>query len=226
MKGKTVIVTGANRGLGLELCRQFKAAGAEVIGTARDPRGAIDLRTLEVQIEPLDVSDDPSVETLAERLDGVAIDVLVNNAGVGGAGNGVMSLDMDRAREFFEVNTLGPIRVTRALLPHLRRGEDRKIVHISSLMGSLQENSVGGYYCYRASKAALNMMNRSLAAELAGQGFVCTVCHPGWVRTRMGGSSAPVSPQESASGLVRVVAGLSKGHNGRFFDYTGRELPW
>ena len=226
MKDKTIIVTGANRGLGLELCRQFKAAGATVIGTARDPKAAIDLRTLEVQIEPLDVAEDDSVDELAKRLDGVAVDILINNAGIGGAGNGVMSLDMDRARQFFEVNSLGPIRVTRALLPHLRRGEERKIVHISSLMGSLQENSVGGYYCYRASKAALNMMNRSLAAELAGQGFVCAVCHPGWVRTRMGGTSAPVSPQESASGLIRVVASLAKGHSGRFFDYTGRELPW
>ena len=226
MKGQTVVVTGGNRGLGLEFCRQLRSLDAKVIATARDPRGAIDLRALEVRIEPLDVSDESSIATLAERLAKVDIDILINNAGMGGSGNGVGTLDFADMERFFAVNSLGPLRVTRSLLPHLRRGKGRRIVHITSKMGSLTENIEGGYYGYRTSKAALNMIHRCLAAELAGQGFVGVVLHPGWVRTGMGGNHAPVSPQESVRGLLGVIARLKRKDNGRFFDYTGAELSW
>lgn len=226
MRGQTAVVTGANGGLGLELCRQLVEAGARVIGTARQPRAAVDLRALEVEVEAVDVTDRESVSRLAERLGDRAVDLLLNNAGVGGAGRGIADLDFAKLEEAFAVNSLGPMRVTQALLPNLRRGRGRKIVHITSRMGALSENLEGGYYGYRASKAALNMLNRSLAVELAGQGFVCVVLHPGWVRTRMGGTRAPLSPSESVRGLLRVIGGLKRRDNGRFFDYTGAELPW
>jgi NAD(P)-dependent dehydrogenase (short-subunit alcohol dehydrogenase family) len=226
MKGQIVVVTGANRGLGLEFCRQLRELGANVIATARQPQSAIDLRALEVRIETLDVSSAESVAALAESLADVAVDLLINNAGMGGASNGVGTLDFDELERFFAVNSLGPLRVTKALLPHLRRGRGRRLVHVTSRMGSVSENTEGGYYGYRASKAALNMIHRCLAAELAGQGFVSIVVHPGWVRTAMGGHHAPVSPSESVRGLLSVIARLERSDNGRFFDYTGTELPW
>ena len=226
MKGQTVVVTGANRGLGLELCRQLQDLGAEVIATARNPQAAIDLRALEVRIEPLDVGDIQSVESFAERVNGGSVDVLINNAGVGGSGNGVGSLEFSELEKFFSVNSLGPLRVTKALLPVLRRGKGRRIIHITSRMGSLTDNIEGGYYGYRASKAALNMFHRCLAAELAGQGFVCVALHPGWVRSGMGGNHAPLSPQESTRGLLSVICRLERRDNGKFFDYTGTELAW
>jgi NAD(P)-dependent dehydrogenase (short-subunit alcohol dehydrogenase family) len=226
MRDQTVVVTGGNRGLGLELSRQLQSLGAEVIATARDPRAAIDLRALEVRIEPLDVSDAESIESFANRLAHVDIDILINNAGIGGSGNGVGSLDFSELERFFLVNSLGPLRVTRALLSNLRRGKGRRIVHVTSKMGSLTENIEGGYYGYRTSKAALNMVHRCLAAELAGQGFVCVALHPGWVRTGMGGNHAPLSPRESVRGLLGVIARLQREYNGRFLDYTGAEIPW
>ena len=193
MKGQKVVVTGANRGLGLEFCRQLRELGAEVIATARRPQAAFDLRTLEVRIETLDVTSAESVEAFATSLGDIEIDLLINNAGSGGAGNGIGTLDFDELARFFAVNSLGALRVTKALLPNLRRGRGRRLVHVTSRMGSLTENTEGGYYGYRASKAALNMIHRCLAAELAGQGFVSVVVHPGWVRTAMGGNHAPVS---------------------------------
>ena len=226
MKGQIAVVTGASRGLGLELCRQLKHSGAEVIGTARDPQTAVDLRALEVRVETLDVSDPASVAMFAEHLGETDVDVLINNAGVGGAGEGISTLDIDDVETKFQINTLGAIRVTQALMPHLRRGSGRKIAHVTSRMGSIGDNGEGGYYGYRISKAALNMFNRSLSVELVGQGFVCVVLHPGWVRTQMGGSSAPQTPEESARGMVQVISRLRRQDTGRFFDYTGAELSW
>ena len=221
-----VLVTGANRGIGLELCRQLVAARARVIATVRRPEAAQELATLPVSIEALDVSDPESVEALAERLDEVELDVLVNNAGMGGVGDGIQDLDFENMQEAFAVNSLGPLRVTQALLPHLLRGQRRTVVHISSNMGSLTNNLQGGCYAYRASKTALNMLNRCLALELAGKGFTCTVLHPGWVQTDMGGEGAPVPVVESVRGLLRVIVNLTPEDNGRFLDFEGKELPW
>ena len=226
MRGQVSVVTGANRGLGLELCRQLKHAGSEVIGTARDPQTAVDLRALEVRVEELDVAQAESVGSFAERLGDTKVDLLINNAGVGGAGEGIANLDFDDVEQKLQINTLGAMRVTQALLPNLRRGKGRKIAHLTSRMGSIGDNGEGGYYAYRISKAALNMFNRSLAVELVGQGFVCVVLHPGWVRTRMGGSTAPQTPEESARAMLELIARLRRQDTGRFFDYTGAELRW
>lgn len=226
MKGQRVVVTGSSSGLGLEFCRQLQKLGAEVIGTARDPKKAIDLRALEIRTEKLDVGDGASVGEFAERMGDEPIDMLINNAGIGGEINGVSSLDFPTLAEFFSVNSLGPLRVTQALLPNLRDGAKRRVIQISSRMGSVGDNSEGGYYAYRASKAALNMFHRCLAAELAGQGFVCVALHPGWVRTRMGGNRAPLTPRASVSGMLQVIGRLRRSDNGKFLDYTGAPVPW
>lgn len=223
---QTVLITGANRGIGLEMARQFSERGYVVIGTARKPDEATDLKALKVQVEQLDVIDSASVSALARRLDGVPIDLLVNNAGVGGQTAGSFAaVDFDKVAHTFDVNSLGPMRVTQALLPNLEAGEGRTIVQITSVMGSIEQNG-GGFFGYRASKAALNMLNKSLAVELGKQGFVCVALHPGWVKTRMGGAGAPVEPEDSVAGILEVIDGLTPDDNGRFLDYQGKTIPW
>jgi NAD(P)-dependent dehydrogenase (short-subunit alcohol dehydrogenase family) len=227
MKDHTFVVTGANRGLGLEFCRQLTAAGADVVATARDPVVAAELRRLSpARVEALDVADAASVASFAAALGETPVDVLINNAGIGGSSAGIAALDLDETARFFAVNSLGPLRVTQALLPHLLRGRRRTVVQITSNMGSIANNAQGGYYSYRASKTALNSLNRTLSLELAGKGFVCVALHPGWVRTDLGGAGAPLTPGESVRGLLQVIAGLSPKHNGGFFDHTGAALPW
>ena len=223
---KTWIVTAANRGLGLEFARQLAARGERVIATARDPQAATALAKLKVRVEPLDVADAQSVERFGAALAGEPIDVLINNAGVGVRSRSLEEIDFDDMRYFFDVNTVGPLRVTRALLPGLRAGNAKKIVNITSRMGSIEDNGSGGAYEYRASKAALNMVTRSLALDYGSEGFVCVVLHPGWVQTDMGGSGAPVKPEDSISGMLGVIDRLSPEYNGEFLDFTGESLPW
>lgn len=223
---KVALVTGANRGIGLEFAEQLQAAGYKVIGTARKPREAADLRALGVQVEQLDVADGDSVRALAERLKSQPIDLLINNAGISGhAAPSFEATDFDQVAHTFEVNSLGPMRVTQALLPNLEAGSDKAIVGVTSIMGSL-ENSGGGYYGYRASKAALNMFKTSLSSELGPRGYTIVLIHPGWVQTRMGGDSAPVPTAESVAGMVAVILELEPKDNGGFVDYQGEPLPW
>ena len=222
----TALVTGANRGIGLELATQLKAQGYQVIGTARKPSGAKELQALDVRVEQLDVTDGDSVVVLAQRLQGVPIDLLINNAGVGSSGGDrITDTDFDQLALLFAVNSTGPMRVTQALMDNLQAGEGKTIVQISSVMGSIQK-TWGGAYGYRASKTALNMMNKNLAVELQAEGFTCVVLHPGWVKTRMGGAGAPVEPAASVAGMLKVIGGLKPSDTGRFFDYQGAEIPW
>ncbi|MFO7609878.1 MAG: SDR family oxidoreductase [Candidatus Krumholzibacteriia bacterium] len=224
--GRTVLVTGANRGLGLEFARQLTGAGATVIGTARDPAAAGELAALGARVEPLDVTDAASVATLARSLQGVKLDALLNNAGYFGHRGGIAELDPETARREFEVNALGPLRVTRALLPNLRLGTAKLVMNVSSGMGSLEGAGSGGAAGYRASKAALNMLTVVLAAELKDEGFVCVAMSPGWVRTDMGGSGASLAPAESVAGILAVLGGLGPQDTGRFLNHDGTELPW
>ena len=223
---KTVLVTGANRGIGPEFVRQLKAQDYVVIGTARKPDEAADLKALDVRIEQLDVTDEASVKALASSLEGMKIDLLINNAGVGGHNaKNFRATNFDEIAQTFDVNSLGPMRVTQALLDNLDARDGKTIAHISSIMGSIEGNG-GGYYGYRASKAALNMFNKSLAAELRKQGYTSVVMHPGWVKMRMGGTGAPVEPEDSVAGMLQVIQNLGPADNGRFIDYQGKELPW
>jgi NAD(P)-dependent dehydrogenase (short-subunit alcohol dehydrogenase family) len=222
----TVLITGANRGIGLECARQFAAKGYKVIGTVRDPADASELSAVADRVEPLQVTDAASVAALAHRLHGVAIDILLNNAGVFDPNDvTVDKVDFAVMEQTLAVNTVGPLRVTQALLPNLRAGKRRTIVNLSSQLGSIADSS-GRWYAYRASKAALNQINKTLSAELAPEGFTCVVLHPGWVRTDMGGAGATYSPQESVGGLVAVIEKLGPSDTGRFYDFKGTPIPW
>ncbi len=223
---KTVLITGANRGIGLEFVKQYKQAGYRVIGTARKPEKASQLKTLGARVEQLDVTDPNSISTLANSLKDVQIDILVNNAGVRGDRSATLdTLDFDRIEQTFAVNAFGPIRVTQALYKNMQRSDIKKIIQISSIMGSIQ-NSRGGDYDYRASKTALNMLNKSLASELLSQGYISVVLHPGWVKTDLGGANARLTPTDSVTGMIKVIDRLEPKDNGHFYDYQGQEIPW
>jgi NAD(P)-dependent dehydrogenase (short-subunit alcohol dehydrogenase family) len=222
----TVLITGANRGLGLELARQYTADGWQVIGTARRPDTADDLRDLDVTVMQLDVTDQASVEQLAEDLDGQSIDVLINNAGILSMVHSITEIDFEELNRVLAVNTVGPIRVTQALLPNLRAGKMKKIINTSSVAGSISGKTRGGPYGYSESKAALNMFTRSLAGELKADGFICIVIHPGWVQTDMGGAHAAVTVADSAAGIRSVIENLSAEDSGEFRTFEGQQLPW
>jgi NAD(P)-dependent dehydrogenase (short-subunit alcohol dehydrogenase family) len=224
--GTTVLITGANRGIGLEYARQLSEKGYTVIGTARTPGEADELDVVADRIEPLDVADPASVAALAERLKGVPIDILINNAGIFDRRDVTIDkVDFEVLELTFAVNTLGPLRVTQALLPNLRAGQRKIVIGMSSQLGSI-ERSNGRWYAYRSSKSALNQINKILSEELGPEGFVFTVLHPGWVRTDMGGPSATYTPEESVRGLIAVIEGLGPEDNGRFYDFQGEPIPW
>lgn len=218
----TALVTGANRGIGLELCRQLAARGDQVIAVCR--KAGPDLDKLGVRVEQgVDIADADSVEALARRLEGVSLDLLLNNAGVLGQ-EGLDHLDFEAIRRQFEVNALGPLRVTAALLPLLSKGS--KVAIVSSRMGSIADNSSGGSYGYRMSKAAVNAAGRSLANDLAMRGIAVVILHPGFVRTAMTGHNGMVDPPESARGLLARIDELGLKSTGRFMHMSGEELPW
>jgi NAD(P)-dependent dehydrogenase (short-subunit alcohol dehydrogenase family) len=220
------VVTGANRGIGLELCRQLAARGDQVFATAREPARATELRGLGVKVQALELRDQASVDAFGKALDGVAVDVLVNNAGRGGAGPGIDELDWDIVADYFWVNAIGTMRVVQALLPAMRRGRAKKIIQLSTAMASIADNHSGGSYAYRSSKAALNMLNRSLAYELLPEGFTCLAMNPGWVQTDMGGPNARLTVAESVTGMLRVIDRTGPGETGKFVSHAGTELAW
>jgi NAD(P)-dependent dehydrogenase (short-subunit alcohol dehydrogenase family) len=226
----TYLVTGAGRGIGLEMTRQLSARGDMVIATTRrDAPGLSQLALAPgkpVRVERLDVADAASVDALRRRLEGVPVDVLVNNSGVGGAGGALPDVDADEMERVYRVNAVGPLRVLQALLPNLKAGKRKLVANVTSRMGSIEDNGSGGYYAYRASKAALNMVTRSLAVDLSPAGFTCVVLHPGWVRTDMGGPGAPLSVEQSVAGLLSVLDRVGPADSGKFFDHTGAPLPW
>jgi NAD(P)-dependent dehydrogenase (short-subunit alcohol dehydrogenase family) len=227
MAKRIMLVTGANRGLGLELARQYHADGWSVIGTARDVDEATKLRSLGVTVEALDVTSGESVRALARRLEGRPLDLLINNAAISGKFPAQLSaLDAEEFQRVLQVNVLGPARVTQALLENLRAGSGKTIVCLTSELGSIELNTSGGFYGYRESKAALNMLVRDLAAELAGAGFVCIAMSPGWVKTDMGGPGAPLTPSESVTAMRKVIAGLKPGDTGQVWSHDGTTLPW
>jgi NAD(P)-dependent dehydrogenase (short-subunit alcohol dehydrogenase family) len=228
------VVTGANRGIGLELVRQLRERGDEVEACARSPKLATELQALagdRVRIHQLDVTDTASVRALAESLRDAAIDIVFNVAGVEGGPNQSLAklaehLDLEDVASTYEVNSMGPLRVSVALLPHVRRGKAKKLVHITSGMGSISDNTSGGSYAYRMSKAALNMMSRSLARDLAGDGIASYVINPGWVQTDMGGSRAPTPVDESVRGILREIDRATLDDSGEFLNWKGNRYAW
>ncbi len=226
-KGDTVLITGANRGIGLALATEFHQQGYKVIATARKPDKATALNKLGIEVQQLDVADKASVDALALRLEGRSIDILLNNAGIKGhSASSFKDLDIEQLDRVLDVNSLGVLRVTQALLPNLQQGSGKVVASISSRMGSIAQNNSGGALGYRASKTALNSFNKSLSVEFAPQGFTFVVLHPGWVRTDMTGDSATYSTEQSAEGLLQVISGLNKSDNGRFYDFKGDSISW
>lgn len=226
------VITGASRGIGLEFVHQLLRRGDTVDAGVRSPEGAKRLEPLaresgnRLRIHALDVESDASIRAFAADVCSQPVDVLINNAGVPGLWCALSDVDYGDMSRTFAVNALGPLRVTTALLPALRRGGPRKVAHVSSRMGSVAENNEGGAYAYRMSKAALNMGVRTLANDLRQEGFTTVVLHPGWVQTDMGGPQAPLPAPDSVRGMLRIIDGMGPEHTGRFFDYQGAEVPW
>lgn len=223
----TYLLTGGNRGLGLEFARQLsKRDGVTIIATARDVGRATDLARLVHQVLPLDLQDEDSIRELGLRLSDRPIDVLINNAGVSSDQKTVTSLTQAELRRVFDVNAFGPMLMTRHVLAGLRAGERKMVFNITSVLGSIAGNSGGSSYAYRASKAALNMLTVSLANELRGEGFTCVAVHPGWVQTDMGGPGAPLTVEQSVTAMLKLLDGLKPDDTGRFFNYDGATIPW
>ncbi|TJZ78899.1 SDR family oxidoreductase [Chitiniphilus eburneus] len=222
---KTLLLTGANRGLGLEFVQQYLAAGWRVIAIARQHADALTAAPPpSLRLLSLDVTDWHAVATLGDRLADERIDLLLNNAGrYGGDAQELGKLDAEEWLRVLAVNTIAPAMLVQALLPRLATGA--VIASISSKMGSIEQNTSGGAYLYRSSKAALNAANRSLALDLRGR-HTCVVLHPGWVQTDMGGASAPLTPHESVRGMRAVLERVMPADSGGFFDYDGAPLPW
>ena len=216
-----ILITGANRGIGLELARQLQARGDEVIAGCRSPSPELQALGVEV-VDGIDVADDGSVASLAEAVGDRPLDVLINNAGIL-TSESLDDLDLDRIRTQFEVNTLGPLRVTKALLPRLGRGA--KVAIISSWMGSLAENTSGGSYGYRISKCAVNMAGLNLAHDLRPKGVAVLLLHPGYVHTDMTGAGT-IGPVDAARGLIARIDALTLDNTGAFWHAEGHELPW
>ena len=223
----TVLVTGAGRGLGLEFARQYTADGWRVIATVRDVSKSSELGALgpKVEIHRLDVTDLDAVAALGRELASDRIDVAIANAGVF-LGRSMTPGQIDETAWIgtLKVNALAPLALAGAVLAPVERSEGKRLIAISSRLGSIGENNAGGSYAYRASKAALNAAWRSLALD--HRGVVAVVLHPGWVRTDMGGAGAPVERKDSVAGLRRVIARLTPADSGRFFDFQGAEIPW
>ena len=226
----TVLVTGASRGLGLELVRQYAADGWEVLACARQPEGATELVALAAQgkgrIERhvLDLDDLATIDALAARLEGRPIDVLLNSAGTMGRGS---SSDFDDWATVLRVNVMGPMKMAEAFVEHVAASRQKKIVALSSVIGSIASNRIGSLYAYRASKAALNAVMRSLSIDLQkSHGIHVAPIHPGWVRTDMGGPRADIDAPASVAGIRKVIDALDAERAGRFWMYDGTELPW
>ena len=221
----TVLVTGANRGLGLEFVRQYAAEGWTVIACCREPAKAKELNKLtgSIAVEALEVGADAQISTLAKRLKGRAIDLLINNAGIYGPRSGT---DTAAWLDVFRINSIAPLHLSHALADNVARSELKRIVSVSSAMGSIGENGSSGDYVYRSSKAALNMAMKGLSNELKDRGIIVAVLSPGWVKTDMGGRSAPLEAADSIASLRKVIAQLKPKDSGKFFSHEGKAIPW
>jgi NAD(P)-dependent dehydrogenase (short-subunit alcohol dehydrogenase family) len=225
-----VLVTGANRGIGLEFVRQYVADGWRVIACCRDPQQADALHVLAdagsaVQICTLDVADFGQIEALAKALQGQAIDVLINNAGFYPQGS-FGTVDYADWNQAFRINAMAPMKMAECFVEHVACSCLRKIVTLSSKMGSIADNGSGGSYLYRTSKTAVNMLMKNLAIDLQPRGIAAAVLHPGWVLTDMGGPNALITPQQSVAGMRQVIDQLTLQNAGRFIAYDGQQIPW
>ena len=229
----SVLITGANRGLGLEFARQYTASGWRVYACCRNPAGAAELQAGargsdgRTTVHALEVADHARIAALADELRNEPIDVLLNNAGVYGPDKTPFGhIDYAAWADVFAVNVMAPTRMAECFIDHVARSDKKRIVCVSSLMGSIARNTSGGHYPYRSTKAALNMVVKGLASDLRDRGVIVAALHPGWVRTDMGGPDADLAPDESIRGMIQVVDRLGAWDSGKFLSYDGSELPW
>lgn len=219
----TYLVTGASRGIGAELVRQLASRGDRPFATLRPPASppAGAARTL-----PLEVTDQASIDALARSLEGAALEVLINNAGVSSQSATLALTTSEELARCFAINATSPVMVARALLPNLRAGSRRLIVNISTQLASITNNSGGSSYAYRASKTALNQLTVCMANELRADGFTVVAMHPGWVKTDMGGPKAPLSSEQAVADILATIDRLTPADSGRFLNYDGGPMPW
>ena len=226
----TILITGANRGIGLEFTKQYAADDWHVIACCRNPKAADALQSMASQnhnivIYTLDVANFSQIDALALQLKAQKIDVLLNNAGVY-PDSSFGALDVDAWANAFKINSMAPLKMAQAFTPHIAAGTLKKIATLSSKMGSLDDNTSGGSYIYRSSKTAVNMVMKSLALDVRGDGVSVVTLHPGWVQTDMGGPNGLINTQTSVTGLRKVIANLSLSNTGKFVAYNGQEIAW
>ncbi|KJG03177.1 SDR family oxidoreductase [Photobacterium angustum] len=227
---KSVLITGANRGIGLGLVKQYLSQGWLVHATSRSLETASDLQDLtsgnaDLIIHSLDVTNYEQFDQLATQLP--SLDLVINNAGYyGPKGYGFGQTDVEEWRRVFEINTIAPLKLIESLYPLLKKGTTKKIACISSKVGSMEENTSGGGYIYRSSKAALNSVVKSLSNDLRDEGFTVIALHPGWVQTEMGGPNALIDTTTSAIGLFEVIEHSSVNNSGEFINYDGKRIAW
>lgn len=223
-----VFITGANRGLGLEFVKQYLKLGHYVYAACRNPKQAKELHQIQdknLEILKLDVSNTKDIQAVKSILGNKSIDILINNAGIW-RGSTIGSISEKDWLESFTVNTIAPIKLAEALLDNIKLGHLKKIVSITSKMGSIDDNTSGGSYIYRSSKSALNSAMQSLRHDLFNQDIATLTLHPGWVRTDMGGPGGWIDVEESVSGMIRVINNLSLKNSGQYLDYAGKSIHW
>jgi len=222
-----VLITGANKGIGLEFAKQYLSRGNNVIACCRDPSTANELQRLVdpgLDVLSLDVTEETAIERLPALLAGRKVSLFINNAGVYGAAQSLDQVHTAEWQAVIKVNTIAPLLIARALLPSMEEGG--KLAFLSSKMGSIADNSSGSAYIYRTSKTALNQVVKSLSYDLSPLGLAVVALHPGWVKTDMGGPNALIDTRTSVSGMVSVIDCLDLAKSGKFFNYQGVQIPW
>jgi len=224
----SVLITGANRGIGLEFVRQLVPTAKAIYAACRSPENAHALNKLaastnNVHVLPLEVTNEKHIEALRQRLEGTSLDLLINNAGIFKGRNN--TIDKDEWSETFAVNVMAPINISRALLTNLKQSNLAIVANITSQMGSIADNGSGGSTIYRSSKAALNAATKSFAIDHADE-ITTLLLHPGWVRTDMGGPNGMIDAGTSVSGMLNVINNVANDDNGRFINYDGQAIPW
>lgn len=229
----TLLITGANKGIGLEFVKQYLEKGWNVISTCRNPEEAYELKALKekycpfLEVMPLDVSDLKSIEELSRRLKDVPIDLLISNAGSHGSRNNSFGdIDYENWIETFIVNAVAGMKISESFIDQVSCSQIRKIVFLTSKMGSIADNGSGGSYIYRSTKSALNAIVKSLSIDLKNRGISVILFHPGWVLTDMGGPNALITPSESVNGMIHVIDSIKLDSRDVFFDYRGNVVPW
>ncbi len=228
----TILVTGANRGLGIEFVEQYLNEGNEVIATYRNENSSMDLIEMgnersNLKLLQLDVSSNKSLNSFAENLGDSPIDIFINNAGVYGPRNSSFgNVDEENWIPAIKINAIAPILLTQLIIKNIRSGADKKLIYITSKMGSIDDNKGGGAYVYRSSKTALNAVVKSLSVDLENEGMTVALIHPGWVKTDMGGPNALIDKDTSVRGMTEVISNLDISSTGNFYNYDGSIIPW